>query len=76
MIPNHLLDDLGSEERIAILANGRELHFVVHRASDSRARIRVDAERDGSELLATHLLDLGAIRAFVASREPDLGGEG
>ena len=76
MIPNHILDDLGPEDRVAILARGGELHFLVHGPSDGAAVIRAYADRDGSEVLTTHMRDKGAILEFVAGRERDVGGEG
>jgi hypothetical protein len=76
MIPNHLLNDLGPEDRVAVLARGGELHFLVHAASDDREVIRSYAARDGSEVLATHMQNKDEILRFVASRERDVGGEG
>ena len=57
MIPSHILDGLGPEDRVTILAragsrNG-ELHFLVHAASDGPNEILTHAARDGSEILAT-----------------------
>ena len=54
MIPNHVLNDLKPDERVAILARGSEIHFHVHPATDTPE----------------------AVRAFVAGRERDVGGEG
>ena len=76
MIPNHLLDGLRPDDRIAVLSRDGELHFLVHPASDDPAAVRVLAERQGSEVLATHMRDHAAIRELVASRERDVGGEG
>jgi hypothetical protein len=80
MIPSHILNDLGPDDRVAILARrghrGRELHFLVHAASDGPGVILSHAARDGSEVLATHMSDKVAILEFVAAREPDVGGEG
>ena len=76
MIPNHLLNDLTPDDRIAILARGGEIHFVVHPASDDPAVLRAHAGREGSEVLTTHMQDHAAIQEFVASRERDVGGEG
>ncbi len=76
MIPNHILKELTPENRVAILSRNGELHFLVHPASDDPAVIRANAGRDGSEVLTTHMRDHDEIRAFVASRERDVGGEG
>ena len=79
MIPSHILDGLGPEDRVAILARGGsrdELHFLVHGASDGPGVILAHAARDGSEVLATHMRDKLAILEFVAARERDVGGEG
>jgi hypothetical protein len=76
MIPQHVLDDLGPHQRVAIFARDGELHFLVHEASADAAQIRADADRDGSEVVATHLSDKEAILALVAGRERDVGGEG
>jgi len=76
MIPQHVLDNLGAGQRVAVLARGGELHFLVHDAGADPARIRADAGRDGSEVVATHLSDKEAILALVAGRERDVGGEG
>jgi len=79
MIPSHILDGLGPENRVAILARRGsrigELHFHVHAASDGLDEIQLHATLDGSEILATHLSDKDAILEFVAGRERDLGGE-
>ena len=45
-------------------------------ASDGPGVILAHAARDGSEILATHMRDKGAILEFVAARERDVGGEG
>jgi len=76
MIPQHVLDNLGAGQRVAVLARGGELHFLVHEAGADAARIRADAARAGSEVVATHLSDREAILALVAGRERDVGGEG
>jgi hypothetical protein len=76
MIPQHVLDDLAPDDRVAILAREGELHFLVHPASDSPERVNEYAARDGSEVLATHLRDKVAILELVAGRERDVGGEG
>jgi hypothetical protein len=76
MIPQHVLNDLGPDDRVAILARDGELHFLVHRASDDPDRVNDYAARDGSEVLATHLQDKETILEFVAGRERDVGGEG
>jgi hypothetical protein len=76
MIPNHVLNGLSSDDRVAILARRGEIHFLVHPASDDPAAIRAHAEREGSTVLRTHMRDHAAIREFVASRERDIGGEG
>ena len=76
MIPNHVLDDLTPDNRVAILARGGEIHFLVHPAADDPGSIRAHAAREGSTVLTTHMSDRDAIRAFVASRERDVGGQG
>jgi hypothetical protein len=76
MIPNRLLNNLAPEDRIAILTRNGELHFLVHKASDDPAVVEAYADRNGSEVLTTHMQDQGAILEFVASRERDIGGEG
>lgn len=76
MIPTHILSNLTPGDRVAILSRGGEIHFLVHPATDTPDTIRSYAEREGSQVLKTHLQDEGAIRAFVASRERDVGGEG
>ena len=55
---------------------GERLHFLVHPASDDPDVIRAYAEREGSEVLITHMRDQAAILEFVAGRERDVGGEG
>jgi hypothetical protein len=75
MIPQHVLDGLGPDDRVAILAREGELHFFVHQASDDPERVNNYAARDGSEVLATHLQDKQLILEFVAGRERDVGGE-
>ena len=76
MIPNHLLNDLTPDDRIAILSRGGEIHFLVHPASDTPEAIDAYAAREGSRVLTTHMSDHDAILEFVASRERDVGGEG
>ena len=76
MIPNHVLNDLKPDERVAVLSRGSELHFHVHPPTDSPQAVGAFAAGQGAELLASHLRDRAAIRAFVASRERDVGGEG
>ncbi len=75
MIPSHILDNLGPQDRVAIFARGGELYFLVHGTGDTLDVIREGAARDGSEVLATHMRDKGAILEFIAGRERDLGGE-
>jgi hypothetical protein len=79
MIPIHILNGLGPDNRVAILARrgsrSGELHFHVHAASDGPDELQLHAALDGSEILATHLSDKDAILEFVAARERDLGGE-
>lgn len=76
MIPNHVLNDLKPDERVAILSRGSEVHFHVHPATDTPEAVRAFAAREGSEVLTTHMRDRAGIQAFVASRERDVGGEG
>jgi hypothetical protein len=76
MIPQHVLDDLGAGQRVAILTRGGELSFLVHESGADAARITADAVRAGSEVVATHLSDKEAILELVAGRERDVGGEG
>ena len=76
MIPTHVLTDLKPDECVAVLSRGGELHFRVHPTTDDADAIRASAAREGSEVLATHLRDHAAIRALVAARERDVGGEG
>ena len=76
MIPTHVLDELTPNQCVAVLSRGADLHYVVHPATDEPEAIRAFAAREGSEVLATHLRDPAAIRALVASRERDVGGEG
>lgn len=77
MIPTHVLTDLKPDERewVAVLSRGGEIQFYVHPASDEPDAVRALAARQGAEVLATHLRDHAAIRALVASRERDVGGE-
>src|SRR5262249_2387292 len=60
--------------RVAILARGGELRFLVHRASDGGAQVQAQADRAGAEVLATHLEDKQEILDFVAARGRDVGG--
>jgi hypothetical protein len=76
VIPNHILDDLGPDDRVAVLSHRGELRFLVHRVTDPAAVIQTNAARDGAEVLATHLHDKTAILELVAGRERDIGGEG
>jgi hypothetical protein len=76
MIPTHVLTELAPDECVAVFSRGGEIHFHVHPATDDAEAIGVVAAREGSEVLATHLRDHAAIRALVASRERDVGGEG
>lgn len=76
MIPTHVLAGLKPDECVAILSRGGEIHFHVHQATDLPEVIHAFALADGSEVLITHMRDQAAIRAFVASRERDIGGEG
>src|SRR4051812_11193623 len=57
MIPQHILDDLGPDDRVAVLVRDGELHFLVHAATAPASEVRAYADRDGSEVLATHLRD-------------------
>jgi hypothetical protein len=76
MIPTHILENLRPRDRVAILSRDRELHFLVHDMGDEPSRIQEYADRDGSEVLTTHMRDKAVILEFVAVRERDLGGEG
>jgi hypothetical protein len=76
MIPTHILTDLASDECVAVLSRGGEIHFRVHPAAADAAAVRAAAAADGAEVLATHLRDHAAIRALVAAQERDVGGEG
>jgi hypothetical protein len=76
MIPNHVLNGLKSNACVAVLSRGGEIHFHVHPASDEPAAVREFADRQGCEMLASHLRDHAEIQALVASRERDVGGEG
>jgi hypothetical protein len=76
MIPTHVLDELPPDQCVAVLSRGGDLHYLVHPATDEPEAIRAFAAREGSDVLATHLRDPVAIRALVASRERDVGGEG
>lgn len=76
MIPTHILTDLKPDERVAVLSRGGEIHFDVHPSSDEPEAIRAFAAAEGSRVLASHLRDHAVIRALVASREQDVGGEG
>ena len=75
MIPTHLLHNLPPGDRIAILSRGGEIHFRVHPAADDPAAVRAAAERDGAQVLRSHLRDPDVILAVVAGRERDVGGE-
>lgn len=75
MIPTHLLTDLQPDECVAILSRGGEIHFHIHPATDKPDVIRAFAAAEGSEVLTTHMRDNAANRAFIASRERDVGGE-
>ena len=76
MITQHTLDNLGPDERVAVLARDGEFHLLTHRAEDSPADIRARARREGSEVVATHLRDKREILDLVAERQRDPGGEG
>ena len=76
MISTHILTDLKPDERVAVLSRAGEIHFHVHPSSDEPVAIRAFAAAKGSEVLASHMRDPVAIRALVASRERDVGGEG
>jgi hypothetical protein len=76
MIPTHILTDLKFDESVAVLSRGGGIHFRVHLTADDADAIRAAAAGEGSEVLATHLRDHAAIRALVAGRERDVGGEG
>jgi hypothetical protein len=75
VIPSYMLDDLKPDQRVAVLSRGGELHFLVHPAAADPDTIRTSAAGEGSDVLATHLQDHAEIRALVASRERDVGGE-
>jgi hypothetical protein len=76
VIPNHILNDLTPDDRVAILSRGGKIHFLVHPVAVDPAVIRADAARAGSQVLTTHMRDRVEIQEFVASRERDVGGEG
>jgi hypothetical protein len=76
MIPTHIIDELTANKCVAVLSRGGEIHFHVHLATEDAESIHAFAAGEGSEVLATHLRDPAAIRALVASRERDVGGEG
>ena len=76
MIPNHVLNNLGPEDRIAVLTRRGELRFLVHGEDEPAAAITARADRDGCKVLATHMRDEAAILELIADREPDVGGEG
>lgn len=76
MIPNHILDGLRSGQRVAVLARGEQLDFLIHHAGDSEGRLQEYAGRDGFDVLATHLRDRRSILRFVTPREYEMGGEG
>jgi hypothetical protein len=75
MIPHHVLEDLGPNQRVAVLAYEGDLHFLVHSTAAVPADIKEYADRDGSEVMATHMGDPEAILALVAGLERDVGGE-
>jgi hypothetical protein len=75
MIPQHILDDLGPDDRMTVLTRDGELHFLVHTAAANPDELRAQATREGSEVVATHLRDENEILALVAGRERDVGGE-
>jgi len=76
VIPNHILNGLTPNDRVAILSRGGAIHFLVHSAAADPAVIRADAEREGSRVLDTHMRDGDEIQELVAARERDVGGEG
>jgi hypothetical protein len=76
MIPTHVLNGLGPDDRVAILSRRGEIHFHVHPASDDPAAVRARVAREGSRVLTTHMSDHREILDFVAYRERDIGGEG
>jgi hypothetical protein len=76
VIPTHLLDNLAPDDRIAILSRGGSIHFHVHPVTDGPAAVRAYAAREGAQVLRSHLRDPEVIRAVVAGREADVGGEG
>ena len=76
MIPTHILAALTPDVCVAVLSRGGEIGFHLHPAADAAEVIRALAARAGSEVLATHLRDPAEIRALVAARERDVGGEG
>jgi hypothetical protein len=76
MITQHTLDELGPDDRVAVLARDGEFHVLVHRAEDSPADIRSRARREGSDVVATHLRDKREILDLVAERKRNPGGEG
>jgi hypothetical protein len=75
MINQRALDELGPDDRIAVLARGGEFHLLVHRAQDSPADVQARARRDGSEVVATHLRDKKEILDLVAERKRYPGAE-
>lgn len=76
MVPTHILAELAPHESVAIFSRGGEIHFHVHPTTDDPEAVRAFAAREGSEVIATHLRDHAAIRAFATDRERDVGGEG
>ena len=74
MITPHTLDELGSDDRVAVLDRDGDFHFMVHRVEDSPADVRSRARRDGSEVVATHLRDKKEILDLVAERKRNPGG--
>jgi hypothetical protein len=75
MIPNHILNDLQPDDRVAILSRGGEIHFFIHPVSDAPSSIEEYAEREGSRVLRSHMRDQDEILKFVDGREQDVGGE-
>lgn len=76
MIPNHILNDLGPDDRVAVLTRGNEVHFHVHPVTDTPDAVRAVAEAEGSQVLRSHLHSHEEIRAVIAARDPETGGQG
>ena len=74
MSTEHTLDELGPDDRVAVLARDGDFHFMVHRVEDSPADVRSRARREGSEVVATHMRDKREILALVAERKRNPGG--